>query len=86
MTMNASGPQVLESPRDREDLADGGGSAHTVAQATDEAHQVDALPIARPVPVQTSGRLEFAARCPECKTAPCGLLYVVQLRAEAVTA
>lgn len=94
MTMNASGPQVLESPRDREDLADGGGSAHTVAQATDEAHQGDTLPIARPVPVQTSGRLEFAARCPECKSwhrhtglgerrAPCGTRYRLEFKGAA---
>jgi hypothetical protein len=42
--------------------------------------------IARPVPVQTSGRTEFAARCPKCrdwhrhvglglKAAPCGAIY-----------
>lgn len=74
MTMNASGPQVLESPRDREDLADGGGSAHTVAQATDDAHQGDALfpaepapLIARPLVLITRGRTEFLARCPHCK-------------------
>lgn len=94
MTMNASGPQVLESPRDRKDLADGGGSAHTVAQATDDAHQGDALPIARPVPVQTSGRLEFAARCPKCRTwhrhvslgekdAPCGAHYLLEFKGAA---
>jgi hypothetical protein len=45
--------------------------------------------IARPVPVQTSGRLEFAARCPKCrnwhrhiglgeKDAPCGAHYVLE--------
>lgn len=42
--------------------------------------------IARPVPVQTTGRTEFAARCPSCrdwhrhvalglKVAPCGAVY-----------
>lgn len=47
--------------------------------------------IARPVPVQTSGRLEFAARCPECrdwhrhvslgeKDAPCGAHYVLEFK------
>lgn len=50
-----------------------------------------ALPIARPVPVQTSGRLEFAARCPACriwhrhvglgeKDAPCGTRYLLQFK------
>lgn len=45
--------------------------------------------IARPVPVSTSGRLEFAARCPQCrswhrhiglgeKDAPCGAHYVLE--------
>ncbi|WP_164662858.1 hypothetical protein [Streptomyces sp. S1A1-7] len=47
--------------------------------------------IARPVPVQTSGRLEFAARCPGCRTwhrhvslgekdAPCGAHYVLEFK------
>ncbi|MFF9285244.1 hypothetical protein [Streptomyces griseosporeus] len=92
MTNKKNGPQVLESPRDREDLA-GGEAPATVSQSADSAHQGDtlfaattALPVARPVPVQTSGRLEFAARCPECriwhrhvslgeKDAPCGAHY-----------
>jgi hypothetical protein len=45
--------------------------------------------VARPVPVSTSGRLEFAARCPQCrswhrhiglgeKDAPCGAHYVLE--------
>lgn len=45
--------------------------------------------IARPVPVQTSGRTEFAARCPTChdwhrhvglgvKVAPCGAIYKLE--------
>ena len=45
--------------------------------------------IARPVPVQTSGRMEFAARCPQCrnwhrhvglglKDAPCGAVYKLE--------
>ncbi|NEC30616.1 hypothetical protein G3I20_29440 [Streptomyces sp. SID8111] len=53
-----------------------------------------ALPIARPVPVQTSGRLEFAARCPECRTwhrhvslgekaAPCGAHYRLEFKGAA---
>ncbi|MFF3377183.1 hypothetical protein ACFYXF_30040 [Streptomyces sp. NPDC002680] len=47
--------------------------------------------IARPVPVQTSGRLEFAARCPVCrdwhrhiglgeKDAPCGAHYLLEFK------
>lgn len=50
--------------------------------------------IARPVPVQTSGRLEFAARCPQCrdwhrhvglgeKDAPCGAHYLLQFKGAA---
>lgn len=78
MTENDDGPQVLESPRDRE------GNA-VVAEAI-----VPQL-IARPVPVQTSGRLEFAARCPSCsawhrhvglgdKLAPCGAIYRLEFK------
>jgi len=69
------------------------GASPIVPQPTDTAHQGDGLfpvdpsmPIARPLPVQTSGRLEFAARCPDCgdwhrhvslgeKDAPCGAHY-----------
>ncbi|MGW2781047.1 hypothetical protein ACWC3X_07300 [Streptomyces populi] len=54
----------------------------------------DGLPVARPVPVQTSGRLEFAARCPQCrnwhrhvglgeKDAPCGAHYLLQFKGAA---
>ncbi|PZH20155.1 hypothetical protein C1I97_01640 [Streptomyces sp. NTH33] len=69
----------------------------TVAQTPDQAQQPglfpgdDALPVARPVPMQTSGRLEFAARCPECrawhrhvslgvKDAPCGATYRLETK------
>ncbi|MFE4624651.1 hypothetical protein [Streptomyces mirabilis] len=49
--------------------------------------------IARPVPVQTSGRMEFAARCPECrdwhrhiglgeKRAPCGAHYLLEFKSK----
>ncbi|MGK3110385.1 hypothetical protein [Streptomyces sp. WAC05858] len=48
-------------------------------------------PIARPVTVTTSGRVETAVRCPECsawhrhigiglKTAPCGAIYRVEYK------
>lgn len=70
----------------QEDSAAGGKSAATVPQDTDRPHEADALLIARPVPVSTSGRVEFAARCPQCrdwhrhiglgeKDAPCGAHY-----------
>ena len=47
--------------------------------------------VARPVPVSTSGRLEFAARCPRCKSwhrhiglgekdAPCGAHYLLEFK------
>lgn len=47
--------------------------------------------VARPVTVITAGRIEYAARCPECrdwhrhvslgeKTAPCGAIYLLEPR------
>lgn len=76
MTQNSNGPEMVETSRVRESNA-------AVADAI-----VPQL-IARPVPVQTSGRLEFAARCPKCrdwhrhiglgeKDAPCGAHYLLQ--------
>ncbi|MEV7032729.1 hypothetical protein AB0N99_21250 [Streptomyces sp. NPDC093272] len=73
MTQNSNDPEMLETPRGRVSEA-------VVAEST-----VPQL-IARPVPVQTSGRTEFAARCPQCrdwhrhiglgeKEAPCGAHY-----------
>lgn len=100
MTRNAETPRA-ESGAFQEDSAAGGKSVATVPQGTDDAHQGDALfpvdpalPIARPVPVKTSGRLEFAARCPECrnwhrhiglgeKDAPCGAHYLLQFKGAA---
>lgn len=49
--------------------------------------------IARPVVVMTAGRIEYAARCPEChnwhrhvslgeKSAPCGARYLLQPKAK----
>lgn len=85
MTDNAK-RALLESGPSPEDSAGGGRRAATVPQPSDSA-----LPIARPVPVQTSGRLEFAARCPNCrdwhrhiglgeKDAPCGTRYLLQFK------
>jgi hypothetical protein len=73
MTQNSNEP--------RESLAPGVRESNAVV-----AGAIVAQLIARPVPVQTSGRTEFAARCPECKswhrhvalgvkTAPCGTVY-----------
>lgn len=81
MSQNSNGPEMVESSRVRESNA-------VVAEAI-----VPQL-IARPVPVQTSGRLEFAARCPECrdwhrhvglgeKDAPCGAHYLLQFKGAA---
>lgn len=96
MTQNSNGPEMVESSRVRESNAV--VAAASMPQGSDTAHQRDALfpsdpalPIARPVPVQTSGRLEFAARCPECrdwhrhiglgeKDAPCGARYLLQFK------
>lgn len=97
MTRKAETPRA-ESGAFPKDSAAGGKSAATVAQDSDIVQQGDALlpgtddlPIARPVPVQTSGRLEFAARCPECrdwhrhvslgeKDAPCGAHYRLEFK------
>ncbi|MFJ1604176.1 hypothetical protein ACIOHS_12500 [Streptomyces sp. NPDC088253] len=90
MTQNAETPR-LDPGALQEDSAAGGTSAATVPQGADDAHQVVALLIARPVPVQTSGRLEFAARCPSCsswhrhvglgeKDAPCGAHYLLEFK------
>lgn len=97
MTMNAETPRA-ESGAFQEDSAAGGSSAATVPQDSDGTHQGDGLfpgepglPIARPLPVQTSGRLEFAARCPDCadwhrhvslgvKDAPCGAHYRLEFK------
>ncbi len=92
---------LLGTGPSREDSAAGGKSAAIVPQLTDDAHQGDGLfpadpapVVARPVPVQTSGRLEFAARCPECRTwhrhvslgekaAPCGAHYRLEFKGAA---
>jgi len=106
MTMNENGPEVLESPRDRNDQqADGSRSvASSLPQPTDSAQQSGTLfpcddtpTIARPVPMETSGRLEFAVRCPECKSwhrhvglgrkdAPCGAHYRVEFASKGAAA
>lgn len=100
MTRNANGPQVLESPRDREDLA-GGEATANVPQAE---------------PPRVAGRLDTyrsrnkhwhgqvrVDRCPGCgyphlhrapmarvpdvlKNAPCGLVYRVVLASQEVAA
>lgn len=81
MTQNAKRGLLGTGPS-RQDSAAGGRRAATVAQPSD-------MPIARPVPVQTSGRLEFAARCPNCRDwhrhvglgerrAPCGVIYLLE--------
>lgn len=97
MTDNAERGQLGTGPSPK-DSAAGGKSVAILAQASDAAHQgdalfpgPDALPIARPVPVQTSGRLEFATRCPSChawhrhiglgeKLAPCGAIYRLEFK------
>lgn len=97
MTENNETPRGLTGAFP-EDSAAGGSSAATVAHDSDSVQQgdalfpgTDALPIARPVPVQTSGRLEFAARCPQCsswhrhiglgeKAAPCGAHYRLEFK------
>lgn len=83
MTMNAKMGRF--SPGPSQEVLDIGGDAQT---------DVIVTPIARPVPVSTSGRLEFVARCPECgvwhrhvslgeKDAPCGAHYVLAFKGAA---
>lgn len=97
MTQNAETALGQTGPFPK-DSAAGGTSAAILAQGTDGVHEGDglfpgddSLPIARPVPVQTSGRLEFAARCPQClswhrhvslgeKAAPCGAVYRLEFK------
>lgn len=90
MPRNSNDPREALTPGDREDQAAGGGrSVATVPQPSDNA-----LPVARPIPVQTSGRLEFAARCPSCldwhrhvglgeRRAPCGVTYRLEFKGAA---
>ncbi|ANJ07156.1 hypothetical protein [Streptomyces parvulus] len=103
MNQKAETPRA-ESGAFRKDSAAGGKSAVTVPQDSDNAQQGDGLfpadpapTIARPVPVQTSGRLEFAARCPECRTwhrhvslgekdAPCGAHYRLEFASKGAAA
>lgn len=98
MTLNSNDPREALTPGDRESLTADGRLEATVPEASDVGQQGDGLfpgdpatPIARPVPVQTSGRLEFAARCPKChdwhrhvslgeKDAPCGAHYVLEFK------
>lgn len=50
-----------------------------------------ALPVVRPLPLTTRGRVEFTVKCPACAgfhrhvhagraTAPCGAVYVIRSR------
>ena len=84
MTLNTEKGRALRGPS--QEVFDIGGDAQTDV----------ILPqlIARPVPVQTSGRTEFAARCPKCrdwhrhvalglKTAPCGAVYTLEFKGAA---
>lgn len=73
MTENENGPQVLETPRDREDqTADGSRSVVSMPQATVRAQQGAFFPgsgeppIVRPLALVTRGRVEFMGRCPGC--------------------
>ncbi|WP_187283436.1 hypothetical protein [Streptomyces sp. t39] len=99
MTQNSSETRHALHAGSRESNAVVAGT--TVPQLASTAHQDEALfaadrptPIARPVPVQTSGRLEFAARCPQCKSwhrhiglgekdAPCGAHYLLEFKGAA---
>ncbi|MFE9170875.1 hypothetical protein ACFYNZ_15330 [Streptomyces kebangsaanensis] len=96
MTQNAEKGLLTTGPS-QEDSAARGSSAPIVAQAPTRAQQQGlfpvgvSLPVARPVLVTTSGRAEFAARCPACKDwhrhvglgkkrAPCGATYRLETK------
>lgn len=71
MTTNENGPQVLETPRDRDDQAAGGSrSAVSMPQSSDNAQQgaffpgSNEPPIVRPIALATRGRVEFTGKCP----------------------
>lgn len=99
MSQNSTEPREVVTPGVREDQHGGARSTKTVPQPTVSA-QTELFPgeqgdlIARPVPVQTSGRLEFAARCPSCsdwhrhiglgeRRAPCGAVYRLEFKGAA---
>lgn len=96
MNQNATNPEQLDPARDSEDLT-AGGSGASLPQGKARAQQPglfpgrNSRPIARPVIVGTAGRIEYAARCPQCrdwhrhvslgeKTAPCGAVYLLEPR------
>ncbi|WNI15220.1 hypothetical protein [Actinacidiphila sp. ITFR-21] len=77
MTRKSENPEMVESSRGTQLALIGGGTESTVP------------PVARPLPVITTGQLEFVARCPGCgrhhrhvslgvKHAPCGATYDLQ--------
>ncbi|MDJ0345953.1 hypothetical protein QMK19_30580 [Streptomyces sp. H10-C2] len=81
MTVNAKMGRLVPGPS-QGSLFAAGGEADT---------KVPRLPAARPVVVVTAGRIEYAARCPQCrdwhrhvslgeKRAPCGAVYELQPR------
>lgn len=95
MTSNAEKGLLKTGPSPKSNAA---VAEAIVPQGSDIAHEGDGLfpgdpnlPVARPVPVQTSGRLEFATRCIQCsawhrhvglglKTAPCGAIYRLEFK------
>lgn len=100
MTQNANGPQVLESPRDREDLA--GGEASAKVPQPDPPRVLGRLDTYRSRNKHWHGQVRVE-RCPGCghphlhrapmarvpdvlKNAPCGLAYVVVLVGQGVVA
>jgi hypothetical protein len=72
MSVNENGPEMLTSPRDREDRQAGGSrSAFSLPHRTDGPQQglfpVDPAPMsARPLVLVTRGRVEYLAHCPKC--------------------
>lgn len=96
MTLNSNEPRESLAPGVRE--IDAVVADAKIPHGTDDAHQGgglfpgdDGLPVARPLPVQTSGRLEFTARCPDCgdwhrhvslgeKRGPCGTRYRLEFK------
>ena len=102
MTTNENGPQVLETPRDREDQAAGGSRSVAEATAGDPPRVAGRLDTYRSRSSKWHRQVKVE-KCPKCghphlhraplplvrsvlKVAPCGIEYIVVLRVPAVAA
>ncbi|MGW4434701.1 hypothetical protein ACWELO_02780 [Streptomyces sp. NPDC004596] len=73
MTTHENGPEMLATPRDRNDQQAGGsGSVLSLPHGSDATQQAGLFPAepaplaARPLVLITRGRVEYLAHCPKC--------------------